>query len=150
MIIAPFDVHDIWYGKALLPVFTHKECRTISPMRGKVGCFRINQGRVLLVKNSKTKGKRVRSWQFTFPTQLRAFLDSRKRVFVFLICGNYVCAMKWIDAKTLMAYHDTSRTEWLYVSHRNAGYQVKGSRKDARMYAYPSSINRLVEHCFKW
>jgi hypothetical protein len=136
MRIADLEKRDIWYAKAVLPVLAYKECTTIVPMHRKKACYLINEDRLLLVKRSRTKGKKVLAWQFNFPSKEQKFLAQQahigKKVFLFLVCGNKVCGIKWNDAVPLMDHDADGRQQALRVACKNGQYSVTGSNKSEK------------------
>ena len=149
MRIATVQTHDIWYAKAVLPLFAHNDCKEITPIHGKWASYLFNKERLLQVKKSRTKGKRVLTWQFNFPPQEQEFLDGYKTVYLFLVCGNEICAITWHEAVKLMAYHGKGRQELLRVRHKkNGGYTVTGSNKDVYGSIDRSPLKGLLNYFF--
>ncbi|MER3424710.1 MAG: hypothetical protein C4293_17295 [Nitrospiraceae bacterium] len=83
-----------------------------------------------MLKKSRTRGKKVLAWQFNFRSQGQEFLAQEtyggKTVFLFLVCGDKVCALKWNNAVRLMDYDANGQQQPLRVTYKNGHYLVRG------------------------
>ena len=131
MKVAFLDKRDLWYAKALLPVFEHDNCDEIVRIKGKKAAWRINGDRLIIVKKGTPGGKRKRYWQCTFkPDELVFCTEEGKhdKICLLVVCGGAVCALSWREAQRVMRPAADGKQEPLYVRRKNEQwYEVKGA-----------------------
>lgn len=126
---------DERYAKAVLPLALYKDCEYMQREDdGKWSTYTINNKRLIKVKTSTTKGKRVRFWRFTFDPGEQTYLDKKDKTteaHLLLICDDIICSLPWREAKQLMADYGKKRQQQLRVVRRRQDdqytYTVKGS-----------------------
>lgn len=135
MEVAILDSRDLWYAKALLPVFEHEQCKEIGRIDGKRAAWRINGERLIIAKKGTPGGQRTRYWQFTFkPDELTFCAEEGKRgkLCLLLVCGKAVCVLSWREAQQIMRPVDDGKQKWLRVRTKNKQwYVVKGANASA-------------------
>lgn len=148
MRIADLYQRDIWYAKAIVPLFTDPRCKTITPVQGKKACCLINEDRLLVVKKGKRRGKNQFHWQFAFQQEDRQFLEAQHgdRVFLFLICENrdtpFVCAVTWKEARNLLNPTAGRKQQNLSVRKMNGAYLLMGPPNITNTHHLPGRFKK--------
>lgn len=148
MRVAFLDKRDLWYARALLPVFEHENCKEIMRIKGKKAAWRINGDRLIIVKKGTPGGKRKRHWQCTFKPDELVFCTKEGRgvkICLLLVCGEAVCALSWRQAQQAMRPAADGRQEWLYVRTKNKQwYEVKGANASADLLLVEKTNRRSL------
>jgi hypothetical protein len=131
MEVASLDMRDLWYARALLPVFEHENCKEIMRINGKKAAWRINGERLIIAKKGTPSRQRKYYWQCTFKPDELAFCTEEGRhakICLLLVCGETVCALSWKEAQKVMRPAAEGRQEPLYVRTKNKQwYEIKGA-----------------------
>ena len=153
MKVALLDKRDIWYSRALLPVFEHENCKEITRINGKKAAWRINGDRLIIVKKGTPGGKRKRYWQCTFKPNELVFCNEEGRhvkICLLVVCGDAECALSWREAQQIMRPAADGKQEPLYVRKKNKQwYEVKGANASADpLLVEKTSRQNLLEHVY--
>lgn len=153
MKVAFLDKQDLWYPRALLPVFEHDNCKEIMRIKEKKAAWLINGDRLIIVKKGTSGGKRKRYWQCTFKPDELAFCTgegTHGNICLLVVCGDAVCALSWREAQQLMRPAADGKQEPLYVRTKNKQwYEVKGANGSAHpLLVEKTSRQNLLKYVF--
>ena len=123
MVVGSLHIRDIWYARALLPVFLHDDCKKIERIPKKRACYLINGDRLLTVKKSKKqKTKTGWTWFFNFSTETEFIKADYRKSYVLLVCADKVCAL---ERQEVMGVFDPNRP-YLRIRYADSRYSVSG------------------------